>query len=517
MVNRDTACDEIAVMVSAAQFAETPPALLDESLEFSRAKYSRAMFRRFLSLFVEGLVSTVSDYTDREITGRTSKRQHKTPRQRVENKMLELMLAVEEGEPQRKVATYRKGRSSTRKSDAGAGGRVALGLSLTGPTGNAEVQLGKGVQRGEEESVASQESGLMAVNLSRIRSLLARILEMAKIRTMYLLIDEWMQLDKTLNLGIQPYFAELLKHVFFNHKCMAVKIASVWHSTNLYDRLDMDKSKGIELGQDIEIGADLDTAFMEAGEVVGFFKTMLFRRLCYQVPELADLERGGEIDDVFVEELFDNERNFESLIAASHGMPRDFWRLFDRCARRIKCDFAHHCITRQLVEKISQMHYLQDKRKRLEKSSPAQVLWQRINELMARTGGRAFLVASAEAKASRPLRKLVDEELVHPVPSAMTPRAIRDQFKMFGIDYGNYLDWRRSQPGAGRGTLDAGILPTLPPDAQSEDFLIEIGDIATSLVTCPYCHKSFGADSPVYLKLGGCPACGEHLDSRSHD
>ena len=37
---------------------------------------------------------------------------------------------------------------------------------------------------------------------------------------------------------IQPHFAQLLKILFFNNKHFAVKIASVWHQTTLYDKAD---------------------------------------------------------------------------------------------------------------------------------------------------------------------------------------------------------------------------------------------------------------------------------------
>ena len=333
--------------------------------------------------------------------------------------------------------------------------------------------------------------------------------------TLYVLIDEWMQLDKTLNLGIQPYFAELLKRTFFNDKRFSVKIATVWHRTNLYDRLDLESSKGLELGEDIVLGVDLDVAFLtHEKEILEFFKSMLFTRLSYKITELRDLELNGQVDDRFIIELFENEQNFRALIAASHGIPRDFWQIFHKCSMKIKHDFKNCCICREIIGDVAREKYLVEKRKTLEKDSAPQLLWNRINEYMNRTSHSFFLVENMEAKNSKALRKLVDEKLCHPIPSALVPRLVRDKYKLFQIDYGNCVDSIKYRRRKMDSVLAETVLPVVPTDFEKtyESFRVQVGDIAEKVILCAWCKRSFSFEEPVFVKHKLCPKCGEPID-----
>ena len=85
------------------------------------------------------------------------------------------------------------------------------------------------------------------------------------------------------------------------------------------------------------------------------------------------------------------------------------------------------------------------RRRNIDPSSSAQVLLQQINLYMSTTGRRLFLVENYKIGHSPAIHKLIDEELIHQVPSFMTPRCIRDGYKALLIDFGNYIDWLQTR------------------------------------------------------------------------
>ena len=92
-----------------------------------------------------------------------------------------------------------------------------------------------------------------------------------------------MELDKGIERGsVQPKFAQYLKTTFSNDKLFSIKIATIWHRTNLYDQKDIQVSNGLQLRHDISRTVELDTAFLTSDEeVFSFAKNLLYKRLVY--------------------------------------------------------------------------------------------------------------------------------------------------------------------------------------------------------------------------------------------
>ena len=239
---------------------------------------------------------------------------------------------------------------------------------------------------------------------------------------------------------------------------------------------------------------------------------MLFKRLKHSVPEIGQMEYAdGSVPwGLFLRELFDDPRNFETLVVASHGIPRAFWLLFHKCASRFKMDFSNYAIHSSAIREAARDLFLQEKRKRLEKASAAHILYTRISSTMQATKSRIFMVPAKEAKTSIALRKLVDEELVHPIPSAMVPRVLRDDYKMFSVDYGNYVDWQYSLKEPWK-DLEEEMLPRIPqsPESQGISCVVTASDVEDAAMCCESCKRSFNPKHPVYLQYGTCPQCAQ--------
>jgi hypothetical protein len=128
---------------------------------------------------------------------------------------------------------------------------------------------------------------------------------------------------------------------------------------------------------------------------------------------------------------------------------------------------------------------------------------------MERTSHRLFLVENEQARSSS-LRKLVDEELIHQIPSAITHRSVSDSHKAYNIDYGNYVDWVATRKTDLSELLNEVVVPTFPKNFKGliDKFTINIGDISDERGECKECGKVFDLVHPVYRKAKVCPGCG---------
>lgn len=456
--------NNLVIFLSCLDFSGTPDKYVNESPAFISAKYSRLLFKNFLRIFIDLLILQIDQYFILLSSSLSNEALNKI-KLVTDDKLLKLLQLIEHGN-----------------------------------------------NHDYSEIDHSQE---LEINVSRIRRSIIELLEFLKIKTLFVLIDEWAEIDKNLDYQIQPYFAQLLKILLFNTNKIAVKIASVWKNTNLYDRDIMQKSKGIQLGEDIQLGADLDVIFMDNEKsIMDFFKKMLFKRLGNLVPKLNEIKDFSNYEDFFISELFDNESNFKALVAASHGIPRDFLEIFYQCSLKISHDFKNDCIHKGIIRTVSKDIYLVELRKRLEKNSDAHKLWELINDYMERTSQRFFIIINDEEKRSHLVKKLVDEEFIHPIPSSLIPRIIRDKYKMYQINYGNFIDWFRNNKTINPDILEESILPLVPENFKDifENYIITLNSLNTTFIYCHHCKKSFPKEHPVFQRFSSCPICADEID-----
>jgi hypothetical protein len=182
--------------------------------------------------------------------------------------------------------------------------------------------------------------------------------------------------------------------------------------------------------------------------------------------------------------------------------------IFQVCSLRIRREFTKRAIDHALVIEVARNRYMLQKRKQIDPTSPAQKLLNLINEYMDRTGHRLFLVENANA-GSKALRKLVDEELIHPIPTAVTHRAIADTHKAYHIDYGNFADWITTKKTDITGLLNERVLPVFPKSFEKlvGTYTIDASEIADERGDCQDCHRVFDLSNPVFIKAKICPYC----------
>ncbi len=526
MINDNPQSRELVVMMSCGKFSLTPPTMVDQRVDYARAKYTRLIFQTFLRQFMNKLIINVGIYIDGKLSTQLKSKELKRLKHDSDDKLIKLLELTEIGVPLTVEATQDQTVQSEKSKEKAKSADIGFGVKLDQSNPHLSFRAGTGFGiKGNTEFIESQTRHIvstLAIDIPQIRDTLSELLEILHIKTFHLLLDEWMELDKNLNLQIQPYFAQLLKLLLFNHRRFSVKIASVWDYTYLYDRDFMDKSKGIELGEDIFLGVDLDASLVgNQDEIISFFKNLLYKRLEPLAPKLDMFQKDSRVDDLFLLECFAGNETFTTFIAACHGIPRDFLETFQKCSLKIKREFQNYWITKDLVRDVARTTYLVEKRNLLQKSSSGQQLLKYTNDYLDKVESSIFLIAQEEAKSSIPLRKLVDEKLVHPIPSSATPRSFRDDFCMFRIDYGNYVDWYldsfQDKKTDIEQTLEETINPSLPAEFVNnfQNYVLSIYGIGHETKRCHVCGGSFKIDEPVYAKLRHCPKCAENLENDS--
>lgn len=508
---------EMSVMLSLAKLDNNsyiPSSTKSDDINLHAFSLFHDFLRKLFQPFLEA-----SDRRLKHIGKILQKKDFLEKQKTVNNLLTNLLETVELGSPIEIEAIKKKITEESDKKASNSGVEINIGFENTMPAVSGSIGLGTSKKNEGIENTIIERKSILRVDYILAGELITKILEELKIDVLHILIDEWMELDKRTPSGIQPVFAQLLKKTFFNSNRISTKIASVWHQTSLYDRDEMKKAKGIELKHDIMRSVDLDTAFLtKEDDVFSFCKELLFKRLLFACEEAGIskqynisplMNNSGEVDDIFITELFDNMQNFRAFITSSHSIPRDIMNLFHLSSLKIKRDFEKYCIDHETVYRVAKDTYKTDKRKTILPNSDAQKLLVIINNYMESNNRRLFLVENSQVPDSKALQKLVDEELIHQVPSAVTHRSICDTHKTFLVDFGNYVDHIETRNSDISVLLSEGVLAKFPSDFQDNfnNYVVDISVIESEYIKCPECTKSFSIEHPVYKTASMCMHC----------
>jgi hypothetical protein len=338
------------------------------------------------------------------------------------------------------------------QSKRGIGLTADATASTTGaPKGSikASIELGaKSVENDESKQDAFVGFTHFKFDYFKTRDAMIDLLEALNIETLYIFIDEWPELDRSSTRNIQPFFAELLKKVFWNNERFVIKLGAVRNQTKLITRIKDFGPIGLEPGADI-FEIDLDEAYSNpALNKVKFYEELLFKHLWYCNPDLEGFRQSQPDDfygtqimrpvETFVTYIFKSHKEFETLIEGAGGLPRDFVEMFDSLARSkgfsveptwnmkdVKSCVREHCV----------------KTKQSDIGDDAYEAFDGIIKLIKANNSRLILV---KRRSNRKLLSVVGEfyhkRLLHDVPLLSIPVLIRPQYHMYYADLGLLYD-----------------------------------------------------------------------------
>lgn len=501
----------LSFFISCTGFTVTP-----EKIEFSdekdrRDKLTNFFFRTFLQNLQDEFFKKYLPYCERHFKPRLSNGKYLEKRDSIEDLILRLADEINNGSKieviEQKVESSNL-KTLERRSELSFFGKLSLDIS------QLFLSLGLGRKKSETKNVVKKKSEFLTTDYNKLRELISQIVDELEVKRLYICIDEWSELDRSSLLSIQPHFGHRLKHLLFNHKKISVKIASIWHDTRLLERgVDHKTQKGLEIGQDIHIGIELDTTNLKSEiKVRSFFANLLFERFKYYIPELEEIKKNDAVDTFFIDELFDDENNFNALVAASHGVPRDFLSLFNKCVYIINRKFDEFCIHKNLVREVAVDSYKKDKRSLIANHDYLKPYLIAFDEHIEKTGRRFFLTPNSEV-GNNGFSALTDKKIIQQIPSSLTPRYVRNAYKVFYLDYGNYFEWIQVNRIESSLIHDYTVVVKYPDDFKDNfaDYVLDKKHLSQNFMCCPHCNKYFSRSHKVFKKKNICPNCAEDI------
>jgi hypothetical protein len=284
----------------------------------------------------------------------------------------------------------------------------------------------------------------------KTRDAVVDLLEALNIETLYIFIDEWSELDRSSTRNIQPFFAELLKKVFWNNERFVIKLGAVRTQTKLITRIKNFGPIGLEHGADI-FEIDLDEAYSNPTlDKVKFYEELVFKHLCYCNSDLEGFRQSSEVDfygtrsmrpvETFVEYIFKSRKEFETLIDGAGGLPRDFVEMFDALARS-KGFSVNPRWNMKEVKSCVREHCVKTKQSDIGDEAGTYEIFNEIIKLIKANNSRLILVRrNSNTKLLSVVGEFYHKRLLHDVPILSVPVLIRPQYHMYYADLGLLYD-----------------------------------------------------------------------------
>ena len=355
-------------------------------------------------------------------------------------------------------------------------------------------------------------TGKLQFNLETqmINKYITNMLNALGVSLAYICLDEYSEMDKISEYSIQSKVAQLIKQVFFKTPMFSVKIATVWNKTKLHSKGGT-HIQGIEYTQDIFPGPDLDIMFMVDNiEVLGYFKEVLIN--AYFISVNATEKEKSALADYLVNEIF-GEHCFNQIICGSQGVSRSFMILVQRYLQKFIRIKNGKLKSIDVYEMIKQ-HYIEDVRYKI---SLAYSVYKSINTYVTDKQCRYFLITRSDYKRCNTIIKyLASRGLMMQIPGQNTDRRIRDDYKLFVIHYGSYLDALDVQKyKKARKILeldaqldeDNSVIPKYDDELLSnpDKYTVVIPEDAENEIVCSHC-QTFFIEKSTDLRIE-CPKC----------
>lgn len=313
----------------------------------------------------------------------------------------------------------------------------------------SKFAFGKTNKKKNISEISIQDRFIYTLDIYSIKKALDELINSFKLDRLIICIDEFTRVDKGLGDTIQPYIAQLIKDTFFRNPHISVKVSSLWNKTKIQKRQLNGERVGIELGEDIKRGVDLDTMFFGNETSCSFFKNMIMNTclLCQDAESLISDAATSQFREYLINCLFTDEESFKLMVCGSQGVPRIFGNLLLAAInKRIECERTK--IDAQIVYECIIENSTRDVRRKLPYSDEFVCLF---DDFITEKKTRFILVSVTDYnKHQDEIDGLLNNNYMHQYPSEKIHRSLRNRYKVYLVHLGNYLeaigikDWRKN-------------------------------------------------------------------------
>jgi hypothetical protein len=282
--------------------------------------------------------------------------------------------------------------------------------------------------------------GQIVLPFHQISIAIEELLSLLNDASVVVLFDEWSDVDERLE--TQPYLADMLKRTVSSITKMHVKIACIPVRTLLATPVTGARPipTGYELGDDITVAVDLDSAVFVENDLtrfLAFFLTVLKKHMGTSLEWIKKMDAAAFESFVTVE-VFDGVQVFSELCQASAGVPRDFLELFqDATKEKVnraagKLQFIH-------IRNAAARLYEGKKSSFAANSRELAVLDGIYRNVVAKEKTYLFLLSESQAENAL-IRSLWSERMIHRMPARFYDEANHARFIYYQMEYGNCVD-----------------------------------------------------------------------------
>ena len=282
----------------------------------------------------------------------------------------------------------------------------------------------------EYEGVVEEGTFIDYMDFSSVIRIIKEILDLINPHKLWLLFDEFSELDNELQIMLSDMFRRVLCPL----KNCIFKIAAIEHRSDFKRQIDNKNYYGLELGADVST-CNLDD-FMVFGnnhaQSLMFFRELIFQHINSILPNEDKLTDSNEM----VKQLFTQETAFEELVQAAEGVPRD---AFNILVKAIIEDYSNK-VSVPNIRKAAKNWYNEDKQNPILSYEGAMTLlsWI-IDNVINKRHARAFLLRN-DVKYNI-INFLYDSRILHIIKQNISSRDKPGmKFNAYSIDYGCYVD-----------------------------------------------------------------------------
>lgn len=247
-------------------------------------------------------------------------------------------------------------------------------------------------------------------------------------------LDEWSNIP----LDVQPLLADFLRRTFLASAKSYIVIGAVRDRTELIRRFQDGERIGMEVGHDIQYGADLDEHYVvhRSDDEPCQLRGLLHKQLLAEVGE-ALLESMGVVNGAtLAQQLFQSEDAAIAASIASGGVARDYIKLIRNAS--IAARWADEDrITRKTIDRVAVESFRNEKRIGLLRTEK-QTLDSIVDYCLG--SGPSIVFFLDDADAPELVTRLFDERAIHAIRRSHFDPTTKNRFAIYAVDLGAALE-----------------------------------------------------------------------------
>ena len=368
--------------------------------------------------------------------------------------------------------------------------------------GSSSIKNGT-VRRSRRKTIITESH----VDFVKLREKIDLLVSSLGVMRIFICIDELSRIDEKNAISFQPVFLDYLRKIFFSTPTITIKIASIRELTHLYSKVRMKNAYGIRNGHDITELVNFDDMFSisNSQKKLEMFSDMLSKRIKYYNKNKENNDFPAEY---VIDTLFKESRHLIALIDLSHGLPRNFLNNLRNCLLRVDYNLQKNFIHWYLSVDIAVDAYSNEKRALIEFN--AGTLYSLIQDYVLSSRQYFFIIRNDHVKNFKEdINDLYGKEIIHRLPSKMTPINIRNEYKPFYIDLGFYFFIIDDKKYNNYKEQNKEFILSLPEDIATNEkkYVIDPNQIASDFIECPSCNKRLSKKHAVYKSVKLCYFC----------